>query len=44
MQNIGAWSQPVLSLPGCQAQQGADGRMVFYGPRIQCGLYEGEPR
>ena len=41
MQNM--WGNDVLALPHCHAQQGADGRLVFYGPRIQCGMYEGEP-
>ena len=41
MQNM--WSNDVLALPHCHAQQGTGGRLVFYGPRIQCGIYEGEP-
>ena len=41
--NVGAWTQTVLSLPGCHAEQGVDGRLVFYGPRVQCGIYEGTP-
>lgn len=41
------WRDDVLSLPQCQAQVGAVGDrnqgVIFLGPRIKMGIYEGTP-
>ena len=37
------WREDVLSLPQCQAQVGRNQGLIFIGPRIKMGIYEGVP-
>lgn len=37
------WREDVLSLPKCQAQVGRNQGLIFIGPRIKMGIYEGIP-
>lgn len=37
------WREDVLLLPHCQAQVGRNQDLVFVGPRVKMGIYEGVP-
>ena len=37
------WREDVVLLAQCQAQVGRDQDLVFIGPRIKMGIYEGIP-
>ena len=37
------WREDVLTLPHCQAQVGVRHELIFIGPRIKMGIYEGIP-
>ena len=37
------WREDVLTLPHCQAQVGGRHGLIFIGPRIKMGIYEGVP-
>ena len=37
------WREDVLTLPHCQAQVGVRHGLIFIGPRIKMGIYEGIP-
>ncbi|DBA80596.1 TPA: hypothetical protein ACH3X1_007856 [Trebouxia sp. C0004] len=37
------WREDVLTLPHCQAQVGGRQGLIFIGPRIKMGIYEGVP-
>ena len=37
------WREDVLVLPQCQAQVGRNQDLIFIGPRIKMGIYEGIP-
>ena len=37
------WREDVLTLPHCQAQVGGRQGLIFVGPRIKMGIYEGIP-
>ncbi|DBB03723.1 TPA: hypothetical protein ACH3X3_011034 [Trebouxia sp. C0006] len=37
------WREDVLTLPHCQAQVGGRHGLIFIGPRIKMGIYEGIP-
>ena len=37
------WREDVLTLPHCQAQVGGRHGLIFIGPRIKMGIYEGFP-
>ncbi len=37
------WREDVLTLPHCQAQVGGRQGLIFVGPRIKMGIYEGVP-
>ena len=39
----GMWSREVLALPNCGAAGGANNDILWYGPRVRMGMYEGEP-
>ena len=39
----GMWSREVLALPKCGAASGAGSQILWYGPRVRMGIYEGEP-
>ena len=38
-----AWSDEVLRLPACRPLHGNANEMLFFGPRIKMGIYEGPP-
>ena len=37
------WKEDVLNLPQCQAQVGRNQELIFVGPRVKMGIYEGIP-
>ena len=40
------WNVEVLALPGCRPEVAADGHtghLMWYGPRVKVGIYEGLP-
>ncbi|KAK9791857.1 hypothetical protein WJX73_005571 [Symbiochloris irregularis] len=39
----GTWSREVLALPNCGAASEHSNHILWYGPRVRMGLYEGEP-
>ena len=43
MQKGTGWSADVLALPGCRPEMTAGGRLIWYGPRVKMGMYEGVP-
>ena len=43
MQKGTGWSADVLALPGCSPEVTSDGRLIWYGPRVRMGIFEGTP-
>lgn len=39
----GTWSRDVLALPNCGAGSEHSNHILWYGPRVRMGMYEGEP-
>ena len=39
----GMWVDDVLALPGCGAELGQNSQVVWFGPRVRMGLFDGEP-
>ena len=37
------WSDDTLNLSPCQPVHGDDGQVLFMGPRVKVGIYEGQP-
>ena len=38
-----AWSDEVLRLEACRRVHGPDNEVLFLGPRVKMGIYEGRP-
>ena len=37
------WNEEVLDLPGCRPEMTPGGHLIWYGPRVKMGMYEGRP-
>lgn len=37
------WGEVILGMPHCKAQVGSNQQVVFKGPRIKMGLFQGVP-
>lgn len=37
------WGEEVLRIPSCKVLYGSKRQMLFQGPRVKMGLYEGVP-
>ena len=37
------WGEEVLKLPACRVVYGEKKEMLFHGPRVRMGMYEGVP-
>ncbi len=37
------WGEEVLKLPACRVVYGERKQMLFHGPRVRMGIYEGVP-
>ena len=39
----GMWPDEVLALPGCAAELGSASEVIWFGPRVRMGIFDGEP-
>ena len=39
----GMWVDDLLALPNCGAELGENSQVVWFGPRVRMGLFDGEP-